>query len=506
MGPEGRSQSQSTSATTSTSSALKQLEEEAGEVVVTIHKCVEILRTVEEFSSLKPSTLWSAVKGKENATAIGTSVVPLVNLWDRMKERGLLKSVEALQAEATKIIIDKPAHGDNPRRQVSLRVLMPLASALTNCYAQLDQIPIPAKTVSTTTNKTKPKKQPPAPPGMLSLQNYTDIGAFLEFAVCTSILPFLEANILFSVQDGARYFLPKSLAGRISRPSLLWGCSMEQHYHQQQQQQQSDRGEAIFELKIAVLTLGNLLLLDRFRPMLLPRHLADLYAAIFQVEAYTTNLQTKVEEFPLEQQYQELVTQLLPVFDNHHISPKQSITLDPAQQAQSLQALLLQGTKSPLWLRQRVSQQLTEMASHNLPVILQVFVHAAPPKDKTAASLRLAKTLLTGRQQTQTQKACCTRARTAQRASGGVQVRRVADGHSRLAGGSSSFSRPRSRLGCRRVAGASAAAAPRCTYSAHSSATSGPSSVAPTARSTAVCSRCTGWVPASQALTTGRAR
>jgi len=150
--------------------------------------------------------------------------------------------------------------------------------------------------------------------------------------------------------------------------------------------------------------------------MLLPRHLADLYAAIFQTEVYSSRLEelfqqrrpnpsetnTLTENLDLE--YQMVVTLLLPPWDqdvgattattNHHA---QIAPVNPAMQAQSLQALLLQGTKAPLWLRQRVAAKLTSLAGRQLSAIIQVFVHAAPPKDKTAASLRLAKTLVAER-------------------------------------------------------------------------------------------------------------
>lgn len=405
--------------------AVKELERKVNRVVLVVEKCMEILRTTEEFNSLKPAALWSAVKTSQktanetNVKVATTTIIPTVDLFAQMKEKGLLNQLEEVLRDTSspKLPSTKSTVPSNPRRQVSLEVLMPLASALSGCYAQLDEIPPPSKVVALSKRKGAKSKQPPPPPGMLSLQNYTNIGAFMEFMVCTSILPFLEPYILFPVEDRARYFLPKSLAGRICRPSLLWGCFREQNIHIELGEGPSDHlQQVMIELKTVVVVLGNLLLLDRFRPMLLPRHLADLYAAIFQAEKYSLEMQQSAQKgltpnaphvtgspgmrrFSREQEYQAVVSRLLPRM--HGVSPKDSTALgqiDPGLQAQSLQSLLLQGTKSPLWLRQRVSKQLTEMACRNLSVIIQIFVHAAPPKDKTAASLRLARTLLTGRQ------------------------------------------------------------------------------------------------------------
>ncbi|KAI2493348.1 Required for nuclear transport of RNA pol II C-terminus 1 [Fragilaria crotonensis] len=107
----------------------------------------------------------------------------------------------------------------NQRTTLVQLVLLPLLDALFTCYRLIDSIPQPLPPQSK--NETKP----PPPRGMLSLQNYTDVGAILEFTVCTSLLPCLEVNVLGSVRDRAQYLLPKSLAGRLPRVFVISAAS-----------------------------------------------------------------------------------------------------------------------------------------------------------------------------------------------------------------------------------------------------------------------------------------
>ena len=414
---------------------VQDLERRALRIVLAIEKCMGLTRNIEEFNKIAPAALWSAV-GKASAnskkgmpvgsTAVSTSRHP-VDPKAVIESFDLLAHLESKGFEAANIqrlCGDKTTASsnstNNPRRSIVQDILQPLAEALCDCYAQLDQIPTPPTQIQS--KKTK-KQPPPPPPGMLSLQNYTDIGAFLEFWVCTSVLPLIEPCILFPVEDRARYFLPKSLAGRLSRPSLLWGCRQEVLYKIEAGKEREALQAVVQELQSTVLVMGHILLLDRFRPMLLPRHLSDMYAVVFQTEVYTRRLQElshqqqqqqqqqqqhegganngTIEDTSLPGKYQEIVALLLPpsttlLAGNTKLTNKSVLApVNPALHAQSLQTLLLQGIKAPVWLRQRVATRLTDLACHNLAVIIQVFVHAAPPKDKTAASLRLAHTLVT---------------------------------------------------------------------------------------------------------------
>ena len=53
---------------------IKKLEQNASSVVLAVQKCVEILRTIPEFTALKPSALWSALKESSKATATGPNM------------------------------------------------------------------------------------------------------------------------------------------------------------------------------------------------------------------------------------------------------------------------------------------------------------------------------------------------------------------------------------------------------------------------------------------------
>jgi len=449
-----------TATATATAVVLRDLEQRASRIVRAIEKCMGTTRSIDEFNKITPAALWSATKKTEiheenlNDARKGSGarhrqlknpkhVIESFDMLAHLEKHGIGVAAAHAAAGGANSCCDKGGtskdltstnNQNDPRRIVVQEILRPLARALHDCYKELDRIPaqstasIAATTATTTTTAaalqqqkgkgtSKVSQPPPPPPGMLSLQNYTDIGAFMEFYVCTSILPFIEPCILFPVEDRARYFLPKSLAGRISRPTLLWGCRQELSHTTVASERKfhvSLLEQVALELMATVIILGRLILLDRFRPMLLPRHLSDLYAAIFQTEVYTRRLEelfrlkpsvvpeTGAARESLQLEYHSIVTLLLPPFEGEvttvNKNPSTVAPVNPALQAQSLQALLLQGTKAPLWLRQRVAVKLTSLACQHLSVIIHVFVHAAPPKDKTAASLRLAHTLVAERQ------------------------------------------------------------------------------------------------------------
>jgi hypothetical protein len=217
----------------------------------------------------------------------------------------------------------------------------------------------------------------------------------------------MESSILIPLHDRIKYQLPKSLAGRIPKLSLLWAYEywmMKQLQRQakEKQQKQTDIGVKIHraindrntdvndhnykELVHVATILSNLVLLDRFRPMLLPRHLTDVYAALFQAEhlmslsslSHTKQLPSIMSEKGTKSLYHKLG--LLPATST--ITSADETTnlvgvVDATLQAKAYQTLLLQGTRSPKWLRQRVSALLTSLATHNLAAILNVFVPAS---------------------------------------------------------------------------------------------------------------------------------
>jgi len=270
------------------------------------------------------------------------------------------------------------------RYRVVHEIIHPLLACLAGCYQVIDTLPQADFTRELKKGDRERKSNPPPPQGMLSIQNYTDIAAMIEFLVCTSILPNLEENVLMSVNDRARYFLPKSLAGRLSRYSLLWGtATVEIHIGDDCR---------LSELRSTLTSIGRVVLLDRFRPMIMPRHLTDLFAALLQ----TQQLQNKKQLQSPSSLSSSLSLDYKAVCKSLCSGPTSKV--DSLSHANTYQALLLRGMKAPSWLRKRVSKLLTDLALQDLAVIVHVFVHSASSsqEDMTGASLRLAKALIIG--------------------------------------------------------------------------------------------------------------
>jgi hypothetical protein len=319
-----------------------ELEECASAVVCTIQSVVASIRLA--FQPLQAS------RSREES-------LQKVDLYACFQASGvteqMLKMIELLKNKLGITIILNPIETipreTNQQTLVADAVLLPLLGCLYECYTKLDAIPQP--TPSTISKK---KAKPPPPKGMLSIQNYTDIAALLEFSVCTSILPNLDPLVLPTARDRAQ-MLPKSLAGRLPRISLLWANSNHALVSD------SSRVSQLIDTAKAV---AQVTLLDRFRPMLLPRHASDLFAAVLQAQELGISEQTG------------LLLQMLSTIDTIH-------------QAKALQTLLLAGTKAPL--KRLASQRLTQLASVDLSAIVEVFCTSA--KDPTSAAARLAKVL-----------------------------------------------------------------------------------------------------------------
>ena len=155
-------------------------------------------------------------------------------------------------------------------------------------------------------------------------------------------------------------------------------------------------------IQIATL-LANLILLDRFRPMLLPRHITDIYAAIFQAEQLSSKVKSSIiiqqeqldtsndnndknKTTTQQQRRQQELYHNLGLLTKIQTTTTTTSSLnsnvaapvvDATLQAKAYQTLLLQGQKSPKWLRHRVSPLLTKLATTNLAAILTVFVPAS---------------------------------------------------------------------------------------------------------------------------------
>jgi hypothetical protein len=321
---------------------------------------------------------------KKDSEAIGTIIAECDDVFGGKNEDDLLWNYSKASNEASGM--------EEDRILMVGEVAWPLLHCLSKCYSVLDSLPQTPSSSPRTNTQTKP----PPPRGMLSIQQYTDIAVFIEFLVCTSIMPHLQSNILVSAEERVQHRLPSSLAGRIPRSSLLWGTATVQ----QNSFLKTDRtaaARAIRELRQTITIICQVLLLDRFRPMLLPRHLSDVHAAIFQTEALEKQTIGKNEKqgqclFPTF--YDDVVNAVLPTPSR----PSRSYKLvDSILLARSFQTLLLRGRSTPAWLRQRVSHLLVDMARRDLAPIVHVFVQSAPRQDRSGASLRLALALTAGK-------------------------------------------------------------------------------------------------------------
>jgi hypothetical protein len=334
---------------------------------------------------------------------------------------------------------DKRHELEQDRYQLIHEICVPILNELTNLYIQLDSIlppPPPPTPKSNDPNKkrnnTKHHKKPIAPIGLLSLANYTDIASILEFTICTSIIPLLEPYMTFTIQDRVKYTLPKSLQGRLRKQSLFWGHDVFHVNKKLEQQQNQNQKEPcttkILQVKKALVKIQNaqhelsivchaicqIIVLDRFRPMLLPRHVTDVYAILFQLERLydleirftqmlkdsgsddndnddaTSNSNSNSNSNSKSSNDNECrMNWIRHMFlGNGQIHSQQSITttttttttimkrqhdtffcnnnniqpIDLYTQVKSFQSLLLAGKKTPVWLKVRVGTLLTQLA------------------------------------------------------------------------------------------------------------------------------------------------
>jgi hypothetical protein len=336
---------------------------------------------------------------------------------------------------------------DSSTEQILHHVIFPLLTQLQACYTILDNAadsPVPQSTSSEKgNNKPLPSK------GMLSLKDYTNVACLLEFAICTSLLPqmgyysFLDegkhidrSKAMLLAQQRFRS-LPKSLAGRISSQSLAWGMhAAADGWSQTASTTNGERQSATVDARAMILhqnckelsqlaiSVGRLVLLDRFRPMLLPRHLADLYMALLFLERCKWSLQkviksqtedsslNKLQHVGDENGIKELYSALLftPLQMNlathMHQSTKStkstdkievkpidhreaalacrtllggeaSVVMSPQSANASLQRSNNLVLMIPPWIRMRLGQCLTKLAEDDLHAVVDVFVASA---------------------------------------------------------------------------------------------------------------------------------
>ena len=427
-----------------------------------------------------------------------------LSLFVHLQSIGVLNQVEALQqtkeAQSTEAEPDETPIGSllqnnyeaDERKQILHRIIFPLLQNLEQCYDVLDKLPQQAQPTdiannnsqSNSTNKKNRKDKAPPPPGMLSLNDYTNVACLLEFAISISLVPCLEypnahlpslqpqsttnANKLTIPPMDLQIHkinkdttscimalrrnqaLPKSLAGRISKPALTWGsiCTAKNHdlVHDQlsalctEQSQNTDQQtlhqlyhthnifQAYNELTVLATAIGHLLLLDRFRPMLLPRHLSDVYLILLIAERLRWYLSRLDKNIPSDMAKDRMLATLVKrekakeksncerlwslqkalllsplVFPSSFIStpiPNSTTAIhnlvDCREAALAYRTLLGGGASMigpnnnlfiPPWLRLRLGQCLTKIAQIDLLSVVEVFVaHARGPGGGTDQS------------------------------------------------------------------------------------------------------------------------
>jgi hypothetical protein len=386
------------SASASSPAEDRPIEAHAARIVQLVTAFMDMLRSMNELS---PPTQASSGRSREEEQVD----LRTIQLYTRLVEEGYLARVteacrdvnavanEALWTEMN-VTGDETGQNKDPDERVRLiyDIILPLLRALGACYAILDRLPnptVPQPPPSSSSGSKKTNAPPPPPPiGMLSIQNYTDVACLLELLACTSILPLLDVNILTTVEERVGFFLPKAMKGRIPRKSLLWGNA---------QPRSNDPSSRYCELGDTLAVAGNLMLLDRFR-MLLPRHLTDLYAAVFQMEH--SKEKSGASRSPENSSFQTFCSRTLPGYSYGGKSDG-GVVVESLLQARAYQTLLSRGMKAPVWLRQRVSKLLADLACNDLDAIVQVFVNPALVEDRSSATLRLVQALVAGKRTNQ---------------------------------------------------------------------------------------------------------
>ncbi|KAL3810296.1 hypothetical protein ACHAXA_007020 [Cyclostephanos tholiformis] len=367
-------------------------------------------------------------------------------------------------------------HDADERKQILHHVIFPLLCHLEKCYCILDHLAdVPQihseafhSTIQSQPSASKNKRKVPAPPpiGMLSINDYTNVACLLEFTISISLIPILEYPDIYlppltkkndpHISTGMHIHkidrqttftalkrnqaLPKSLAGRISKTALTWGtvCAAKNHNALTEmfltfrthllnviQNDYKDNCAllqlhhiyriigAYNEMTVLATTVGRLLLLDRFRPMLLPRHLSDVYLSLLIAErlswylskvdylprvtedvmlAKLIDIEKTVEMWNSERLHvlQKTILMFPIVLPSSFISaPPKTLPekkIDCREAVMGYRNLLCGGASMivsgasntiPAWLRLRLGQSLSKLAQDDLQSVVEVFVASA---------------------------------------------------------------------------------------------------------------------------------
>ena len=398
---------------TPTEAEIDLAEQSAQIAVGLIRRFVDTIRSVDAFAPI-PNAALSAIRGNkrrqdatERTNACSSLALEDVRLMPLLRETNFMDDVvSACGTGEGELLVEQSilevgsSDGERDRLEVVNAICIPLLTLLAECYAVLDIVP------QAMPLQRKGGQKPKPPKGLLSIADYTDCACLLEFLVSTSILPNLDASgaILPCPQDRVK-MLPKSLSGRVHRRSLLWGDAVKVHSASKSIDECAWR-DKMNELRKSSKAIGYVIALERFRPMLLPRHAADILAALFQSDRYQELLESKQTTPKVTGvQVQDSHVAMLNIYLGRGARTvqvavgSQSICIqavDPHTRARAYQSLLSGGTKTPQWLRRKVGSLLNSLAAANLRCVVDVFVVAAssmPTDDISAASARLGRVL-----------------------------------------------------------------------------------------------------------------
>lgn len=393
---------------------------------------------------------------------------------DHDPQQGGLWGEQQLQPDARLGTFLRKHNESNERKQILYHVIVPLLRQLEQYYAIMDELPAAPpnqqtssspQSFATTKTNYKNNKAPP-PLGMLSLNDYTNVACLLEFTISITLIPLLEHpaiylpplaqsstgnNLFTDAQDTMHKInkhstiiaqkrhqsFPKSLSGRISKMILTWGTLYATESHVALYEnlvegeylsddslsslRQSYQFHRIFqaynEMTIVASSVGRLLLLDRFRPMLLPRHLSDVYLMLLIAERLRWYLSKLDSHIPCNEKHSMLAALVESekrteqwnheILQSLHMSllftpltfpssvtstiPTQllsSVKLVDCREAALAYRTLLSGGASmvlseasspviPTWLRIRIGQSLTKLALEDVRSVVEVFVASA---------------------------------------------------------------------------------------------------------------------------------
>ena len=338
----------------------------------------------------------------------------------------LYRYMETSNVTFTKL--EKDIHVDQEKHSQTTFILecfiKPTLQSLIDNFKQIDNLSKNAKDNkphyeggnSNDPLKKKKKKRPPPPAGLLSIAQYTDIACLMEYFLYFIIYPYYhQYSHVFSISIPVRIqqLLPKSLRGRMT-PGIylfipLFSKNIKKEFIK------SSPNDDLHKLQTSIHIFASIITQSRFRPMLLPRHLSDLYSLILlynhfiDIQTHTCDKQIiypnqiSMENYfapHIEGTIVAKALQSLLYSTNTHSqnTAKTNITTATKTNNRSNSAHSKQNNQNrPLWLRSKVTYWLNRLALIDLSSILYVFVHAAhylPGATVPTAALHLSRALM----------------------------------------------------------------------------------------------------------------